>query len=200
MTFNMFNCLIDVCNHPHGQNRSQKLRAPVLLGGSNRAGHQLPGASTTANFNTFSPILGNQTLQYLFSNRFCQQQGFHCATYTVTPALGIKGNGDSLVDIRCAIDVNMAVSIEMFNYGYCRFTAHPFDKATTTTWHNDIDKFRHPEQLTHHTAVGVVEHLYGRHRQACRLQAFLQVPSDGEVRSNRLTATPQNGGIPRFKT
>ena len=93
----------------------------------------------------------------------------------------------------------MADAVEMLDHRHPRFGRDALDQAAAATRHDDIDELRHGDQITDGGAVGGVEDLHRRLRQAGDGQAFAHAGGDGLIRGERFPPASEDCGVTRFQ-
>src|SRR5690606_6750283 len=113
----------------------------------------------------------------------------------VAIGLGVNGHIVRHVEIGVAVDVQVAVAVQVFDQGYFGVGAQASDQALAATRHDDIDVVGHGDQFTHGGAVGGVDDLYGVCGQAGVSQSGLNDGTQRLIRVKGLAAAAQNSRV-----
>ena len=187
----MSNGLVQAGHQLDADDGGQVLLAPVLFDGSKYvgAGHgaqQGGGAFVTAHLHPFGGEHRADLGQEVGGLIHMHEQRLSGVARADFLRLGVVGDLDGQGHIDLAVDINMAVAIQVFDDRHCGLGTDALDEAFATTGDDDVDKLRQGDELAHGGAVGGLHQLHGVLGQPCIKQRLLNQSPQCQVRCDGL--------------
>src|SRR5690606_9749155 len=149
----------------HGQDGSQVFGGPVFVGGRLGCRDDVASAGAPAQFDAMGGEGRGNARQDGHGDAGIDQQRFHGAADAVAVSLGVECDGKRFFGVGGRVDVHVAVAVEVLDERHAGFVGQARDQAFSAARHDDVDVFRHGDELAYRGAVGGVDDLYGLGRQ-----------------------------------
>ena len=109
--------------------------------------------------------------------------------------LGVEGDVECQAGVGAAVQVDVAVAVEVGEDGDAALRLHALDQRAAAAGDDDVDQALHAQEVADGGAVGGGDELDRGRRQASRLEAALEAGDDGARGVEALRAAAQDAGI-----